>query len=181
MERLAVAPLAAEAWARRESGLRAPRAPAVRRSAVTASTVRCSRCRSARFTGRWTNIQSRQTPARYVADHVIPDIADATVASAPPAGRGHVPPSARGRPAGFVSRWLAGEPQEPVDQYLAARGRRARAGGAGTSAGAACRPLASENGCPRCGGLPQVSYLTESGEALVSSPPDASAAAAARA
>ena len=34
----------------------------------------------------------------------------------------------------------------------------------------ACARGSSESGCPRCGGLPQLSYLTDAGETLVSGP-----------
>jgi FdhE protein len=171
MERLAVAPLAAEAWARRRRRAHA----LLERQPFAAQLLR--------LYGALLDVQERAfyralderpepaTLARYVADHVIPGVADATVASGPSPLAAAVPARLReADPAGFVARWLAAESQEPVDQYLA----RAAAGpvleALGSSASAACRPSASENGCPRCGGLPQVSYLPESGEALVSGP-----------
>ncbi|MGH7303543.1 MAG: formate dehydrogenase accessory protein FdhE, partial [Candidatus Rokuibacteriota bacterium] len=40
----------------------------------------------------------------------------------------------------------------------------------GPAAGGACPGPPAEGGCPRCGGLPQLSYLTEAGEALVTGP-----------
>src|SRR5262249_56703158 len=65
---------------------------------------------------------------------------------------------------------LAGAPQAPVDQYLG----RAAAGpvleALGPAAGEACSGGLAEPGCPRCGGPPQLSYLTDAGETLVSGP-----------
>ena len=109
--------------------------------------------------------------ARYVADRVMAGVAEATVAAGPPALAAAVPDRLRhGDPAAFVAAWLAGERQPAVDQYLA----RAAAGpvleAMGPAAGAACGGRDTAGGCPRCGGLPQVSYLTDAGEALVSGP-----------
>ena len=109
--------------------------------------------------------------ARYVADRVMAGVAEATSAAGPPALATDVADRLRdGDAAAFVARWLAGEHQAAVDQYLA----RAAAGpvleALGPAAGAACGVGAAAGGCPRCGGLPQVSYLTDAGEALVSGP-----------
>jgi FdhE protein len=69
-----------------------------------------------------------------------------------------------------VRRWLSGEGQSAVEEYLA----RAAAGpvleALGPAAGAACRGQTSARGCPRCGGRPQLSYVPESGESLVTAP-----------
>jgi len=107
--------------------------------------------------------------AWYVQGHVLNDVAKATTMAGPPALAAAVAERLRDDDAtAFVARWLAGERQPPVDEFLA----RAAAGpvleALGTATGAACGGGAI--GCPRCGGLPQVSYLTESGEALVSAP-----------
>ena len=40
----------------------------------------------------------------------------------------------------------------------------------GAAAGEACSGGPAERGCPRCGGLPQLSYLADAGETLVSGP-----------
>jgi len=111
------------------------------------------------------------TLASYVADHVVARVAEATAAAGPSrlatavAERLH-----EGNAAEFVAGWLAGERGEAVDEYLA----RAAAGpvleALGPAAGAVCREQTAERGCPRCGGLPQVSYLSDGGEALVSGP-----------
>lgn len=171
MERLAVAPPAAEAWARRRRRAHA----LLERQPFAAELLR--------LYGALLDVQERAfhralderpdplTLTRYVADQVIPDVAEATVASGPPPLAAAVPARLReADPAGFVAGWLAGEPQEPVDRYLARAASGPVLEALGPAAGAACRASVSENGCPRCGGLPQVSYFTESGEALVSSP-----------
>jgi formate dehydrogenase maturation protein FdhE len=171
MERLAVAPFAVEAWARRRSRAHAliERHPFAEQLLRLYSAVLDVQERAFRRA-----LAERPEPtalARYVGDHVIADVADATVAAGPPSLAAAVTDRLReADPAGFVSRWVAGESQEPVEQYLA----RAAAGpvleALGPVAGAACRPSTSDIRCPRCGGLPQVSYFPESGEALVSSP-----------
>ena len=171
MERLAVAPLAAEAWARRRRRAHA----LLERQPFAAELLRLySALLDVQERAFHRALNEHPAPAilaRYVADHVIPDVADATVASGPPPLAAGVPAHLReADPAGFVARWLAGEPQEPVDRYLARAGAGPVLEALGPAAGAACRPSASANGCPRCGGLPQVSYFTESGEALVSGP-----------
>jgi len=119
-------------------------------------------------------LDDRPDPATlsdYLAEHVVAAVADATVAAGPAALGAAVRERLReGDPAGIVAAWLAGDPQDPVDEYLA----RASAGpvleALGPAAGAACARPAEDGGCPRCGGRPQVSYLMEAGEALVSGP-----------
>lgn len=171
MERLAVAPLAVEAWARRR---RRAHALLERHRFAVELLGLYGALLDVQERAFLRALDARPDPAYlapYVAEHVVADVADATVAAGPPSLAAAVPPRLReGDPTEFVARWLAGEPQDPVDQYLA----RAAAGpvleALGPAAGEACRPAAAENRCPRCGGLPQVSYLAESGEALVSSP-----------
>jgi len=109
--------------------------------------------------------------ARYVADHVMAAVVEATVTAGPPALAMAAPARLRqGQTEEVVARWLAGKEQPPVDEYLA----RAAAGPVLEALGAAgvaahARPV-SERACPRCGGQPQVSYLSDAGEALVSGP-----------
>jgi formate dehydrogenase accessory protein FdhE len=109
--------------------------------------------------------------ARYVATHVIADVAATTVAAGPTALASAVPERLRGQdPAAWVVAWLSGEQLAAVDEYLA----RAAAGpvleALGPAAGDACGGVRAGDGCPRCGGPPQVSYFTDRGEALVSGP-----------
>jgi len=109
--------------------------------------------------------------AWYVAGHVMNDVAKAAITAGPPALAACVPERLRdGDAAGFVTAWLAGERQEPVDEFLARAAAAPVLEALGSAAGAACSGIAADMGCPRCGGRPQVSYLTGSGEALVSGP-----------
>jgi FdhE protein len=109
--------------------------------------------------------------AAYTADRVMGEVVDATIKAGPAALGAAVRERVRdGDPAGFVAKWLAGELQTPVERYL---GRAAAAPvleALGAAAGAACAGGSTEGGCPHCGGLPQLSYLTDAGETLVSGP-----------
>ena len=109
--------------------------------------------------------------ATYAVDRVMGGVAEATISAGPPSLAAAVRDRLRdGEPTAFVTRWLAGEPQAAVDEYL---GRAAAAPvleALGPAAAGACSGPAADGGCPRCGGLPQLSYLTEAGESLVSGP-----------
>jgi FdhE protein len=119
-------------------------------------------------------LDDRPDPARvpdYVASRVMRDVAAAAVAAGPPALAAAVPERLReGAIADAVAAWLAGERQEPVREFLARAAAAPVLEALGPAAGAACRRAGAEIACPRCGGLPQVSYLDEAGEALVSAP-----------
>ena len=109
--------------------------------------------------------------AAYAAGRILGEVAAATITAGPPALAAAVRDRLRdARPDEFVNRWLAGERQDAVDEYLA----RAAAGpvleALGPAAGDACSRGRAEGGCPRCGGLPQLSYLTDASETLVSGP-----------
>ena len=116
------------------------------------------------------------TLAHHVSRHVLRDVADATFAAGPPALADAVRARLReGDPTGLVSAWLAGAAQPPVDRYLARAATSPLLEALGPAAAGACtgperEEHAEDRRCPRCGGLPQVSSLTESGEALVSGP-----------
>ena len=105
--------------------------------------------------------------ADYIAARVIPAVVAATVAVGPVAlARAVREPL--GPPGAAVAAWLAGEPQPPVEEYLA----RAASVPVLESLGAvAALPRARQaGGCPRCGGPPQLSYVAESGELLLTAP-----------
>jgi formate dehydrogenase maturation protein FdhE len=116
----------------------------------------------------------RPEPARlggYVAGRIMREVADATVTAGPPALAAAVRDRLRDdEPAGFVARWLAGERQAPVDEYLARAASAPVLEALGPAAWGACSGGPAEGACPRCGGLPQLSYLTDAGETLVSGP-----------
>jgi formate dehydrogenase maturation protein FdhE len=106
--------------------------------------------------------------ARWAAASVLPAVVEATATAGPPALREAV----RGRPAeGALSTWLAGAELDPVDRYLARASLVPVLEALGERAGAACGPVRDGEIaalCPCCGGLPQLSSLTASGESLVS-------------
>ena len=103
----------------------------------------------------------------YVTRRVMPAVVEATLDAGPPALlealRGPLAP-----PDEAVRRWLAGEAQPAVEEYLA------RAASApvleALDAVPALPRSPQDGGCPRCGGRPQLSYIEESGELLVTAP-----------
>jgi FdhE protein len=109
--------------------------------------------------------------AEYAAAHVIPDVADATRLAGPPALARTIAERLRDEDATtIVAAWLADSDQLPVDRYLA-RAAATPVLMAWRQAGAPARARGrADNECPRCGSLPQVSYLSDAGEALVSGP-----------
>ena len=105
--------------------------------------------------------------AGYVAARVMPAVVAATIAAGPPV-LAEVMRQPRGEPIAAVATWLAGERQPPVDEYLA---RAASAPVLESLGPAGSLPRSSRPaGCPRCGGPPQLSYLAESGETLLTAP-----------
>jgi formate dehydrogenase maturation protein FdhE len=171
MARLAVTPLAMEAWARRRRRAR----QLVDRHPFAAALLRLYEAilepQERAFHRTLDDRPEPASVARYTAAHVMPEVAAASVAAGPPALAEAIPERLRdGDPVAFVAMWLAGERQPAVDEYLA----RAAAGpvleALGPAAGAACRGPGSDRDCPRCGGRPQVSYLTDAGQTLVSGP-----------
>jgi FdhE protein len=105
--------------------------------------------------------------AAYVAARVVPAVVAATIAAGPPALAEAVR-EPLGAPDAAVRGWLAGEAQPAVQEYLA---RAASAPVLEVLGAVSALPRsARDGGCPRCGGRPQLSYFTESGEALVTAP-----------
>jgi len=107
-----------------------------------------------------------QAAAPWAADHVLPAVVEATLAAGPPALRQAV----RDRPEPPLAAWLEGVPLEPVDRFLARASLAPVLEALGDRAGDACVPGVGGELCPRCGGPPQLSYVSESGESLVSGP-----------
>jgi FdhE protein len=107
----------------------------------------------------------------WAAEHVLPDVLDATARAGPkPLVEALVPDAAgdRNAAAAMLAAWLAGEELVPVERYLA----RATLRGPlmALDAGAACAADPSPRGgrrCPRCGGPPQFSARTDAGDQLV--------------
>ena len=108
--------------------------------------------------------------ARY-SGRIMQRVADATATAGPPALAAQVRERLGAiEPAEVTARWLAGERQEPVDEYLARAATAPVLEALGAAAREACGGRHNERGCPHCGGQPQLSYLTDAGETLVSGP-----------
>jgi formate dehydrogenase maturation protein FdhE len=78
---------------------------------------------------------------------------------------------AEGAGEGALAGWLAGAELDPVDRYLARASLAPVLEALGDGAGAACAPVRDgANGtlCLCCGGRPQLSCVTDSGDSLVS-------------
>ena len=171
MERLAVAPLTMEGWARRRRRAR----QLLDRHAFAAQLLRLYGAlldvQERAFLATLDDAPAPSTLPAYVARQVMKDVAEATVAAGPPAlAAGVQERLAAGDPTAYVAAWLAGESQSPVEQYLARAASAPVLEALGPAAGEACRQPGGDRQCPRCGGLPQLSYLSESPEALVSGP-----------
>ncbi len=171
MNEAAVASLANEAWARRRRRAR----QLTERYAFAAEFLRLYEAlldvqEPAFMTAR----DEQPAPGRlaaYAADRVMGEVIKATIDAGPTALGAGVRERARaGDLNGLVAKWLAGEPQAPVDQYLARAAAAPVLEALGEVAGEVCSGGASHAGCPRCSGLPQLSYLTDAGETLVSGP-----------
>lgn len=104
----------------------------------------------------------------YVAERVLPQIADVTCARGPEHLAALVGRRVQdGDLAETIRGWLAGDEQSPVDRYLARAATGPVLEALGQPGGAACAGPRDERHCPTCGGAPQVSYSAPSAEALV--------------
>ena len=171
MNDVTVASLATEAWARRRRRAR----QLVERHAFARDLLQLYEAllnvQEPAFLRARDDRPEPAAVAGYAADRIMGEVVDATITAGPAALVAAVRDRLQdGDPAGFVTRWLAGEPQGPVDEYLARASAAPVLEALGPAAGDACPDRPAESGCPRCGGLPQLSYLTEAGETLVSGP-----------
>ena len=170
MKELAVTAHAIEAWARRRRRAR----QLIERHTFARDLLRLYEAlldvqEPAFLSARDDRPNPRQI-ARY-SGRIMQRVADATATAGPPALAAQV----RERlgaidPAEVTARWLAGERQEPVDEYLARAATAPVLEALGAAAREACGGRHNERGCPHCGGQPQLSYLTDAGETLVSGP-----------
>lgn len=119
----------------------------------------------------WTAARSAEADslAGWAAEHVLPDVVAATVKSGPE----RLAVSLRGADLGAVEQllaaWLAGEELVPVERYLARATLRGAL--AAVDAGIACAADPAPRGdrrCPACGGPPQLSFRSDTGDRLVS-------------
>jgi FdhE protein len=171
MKDVAVASLVTDAWARRRRRAR----QLVERHAFAAELLRLYDAlldvQEPAFLKARDDRPKPASLAAYAADHVVGEVAEATIKVGPAALAAAVRERLReAEPAGFITRWLASERQAPVDEYLARAAVAPVLEALGPAAGGACSGGPAEGGCPRCGGLPQLSYLTDAGETLVSGP-----------
>jgi hypothetical protein len=135
------------------------------------------------FYGRLSEVQGRAfiaaqewkpAPADlpdFVVSRVLPEVVDVTTAAGPrPLVDGVVACFVQADLRAMVASWLWGADQPAVEAYLA----RAATQPVVESLGYTLTPTLPRQGggrtCPRCGGLPQLSYFAVSGEALVSGP-----------
>lgn len=106
--------------------------------------------------------------AGYAAQHVLPCI----VATSAQSGPAYLVQAVleRFQDADFedlVRAWLHGEELDGVDRYLARAASAPVLEALGPAAADACRGTYDDRHCPRCGGLPQLSYFACSTEDLV--------------
>ncbi|MQA62480.1 MAG: formate dehydrogenase accessory protein FdhE [Actinophytocola sp.] len=122
-----------------------------------------------------TGLEEDQPPeavASWTAEHVLPRVVSVTAESGPqPLVESLFPNPAKDvNSAGdLLAAYLAGEDLVPVERYLARASLRGPL--EWVNAGAACaKDPAPRNDrrCPRCGGPPQLSFRTDTGERLVS-------------
>lgn len=109
--------------------------------------------------------------ARWAAARVLPAVVEATVAAGPATlSEAVVRRFSDDAIDDALAGWLAGDELDPVDRYLARASLAPALEALGERAGAACAQEHGEDGllCPTCGGLPQLSCVADSGEALVS-------------
>ena len=170
MKETAVASHATEAWARRRRRARR----LVERHAFARDLLRLYEALLDVQEPAFLRARDDQPDPASVAGYaarIIDEVAEATSTAGPPTLAVAVRERLRdAEPAGFITRWLAGERQAPVDEYLARAAVAPVLEALGPAAGGACSGQPAEGGCPRCGGLPQLSYLTDAGETLVSGP-----------
>jgi hypothetical protein len=110
---------------------------------------------------------------RWAVTRVLPGVVEATMAAGPAALRDAVQSRRGGANHHALAGWLADGELDPVDRFLARASLAPVLEALGERAGAACAPGRDGDGdvrCPCCGGRPQLSYLTSSGESLVSGP-----------
>lgn len=118
--------------------------------------------------------ESRPQPenlAPWAVGRALPAVVEATVAAGPVRLReAAVSRFADEAIEDALAAWLAGGELDPVDRYLARASLAPALEALGGEAGAACTPEPGEEAllCPRCGGRPQLSWIADSGETLVS-------------
>jgi formate dehydrogenase maturation protein FdhE len=108
--------------------------------------------------------------AAYAAERILPGVIEVSVAGGPPTLMASVLERFHEVTLNaMLERWLRGDVElAPVERYLARAATAPVLEALGPAAGDACEGPRDERHCPRCGGLPQVSYFAASSEDLVS-------------
>ena len=103
----------------------------------------------------------------YVAEMVVPAVADVSVAVGPARLRDTLAGSlVASDPREIVAAWIGGEEQEMVDRFLARAALGPVLEALGPEAAASCIGLRDRRHCPSCGGPPQLSYFAIADEDL---------------
>ena len=108
--------------------------------------------------------------AEFASKRVLPSVIDATASSGPAGLRdGVIKVFCTANPTDLVRKWLDQEPLDPFETYLA------RASTSPILEAVSSHPDPPPQGddgsrCRRCGGLPQLSYFSFTGEALLTGP-----------
>ncbi|HKN51814.1 MAG TPA: formate dehydrogenase accessory protein FdhE [Amycolatopsis sp.] len=119
----------------------------------------------------WEAARARQPDdlTGWAAQHVLPDVVAATAKSGPVVLAESLATADLGAAAELLTAWLAGAELVPVERYLARATLRGPL--AAVDAGAACAGDPAPRGdrrCPDCGGPPQLSFRSDTGDRLVS-------------
>ena len=103
----------------------------------------------------------------YVAEMVVPAVADVSIAAGPLKLRDVVARRLESaNPRDIVAAWVHGEEQVMVDRYLARASLGPVLEALGPEAAASCIGVRDQRHCPSCGGPPQLSYFALPGEDL---------------
>jgi len=107
----------------------------------------------------------------YVAEVVLPAVAEATFAAGPYKLRDALAQRLEiAQPRDMVGRWVRGDEQVAVDRYLARASLSPVLEALGPAAGAACSGPRDARHCPHCGGPPQLSYFALAADDLATGP-----------
>ena len=109
--------------------------------------------------------------AAFVAEAVVPSVVDVSVAVGPERLRSDVIHRLEAEePRRMVDRWIAGDNQQVVDEYLARASLGPVLEALGRDARDACAGPRDARHCPDCGGPPQLSYFAPAADDLASGP-----------
>ncbi|TNC25079.1 formate dehydrogenase accessory protein FdhE domain-containing protein [Amycolatopsis alkalitolerans] len=119
----------------------------------------------------WAAARSEQPAslAGWAGRHVLPDVVAATAASGPERLADSLLTGDLGAAEELLTAWLAGEELVPVERYLARATLRGPLAALGFGAAGTADPAPRGDGrCPHCGGQPQLSFRSDTGDRLVS-------------